>query len=141
MPSIKDQTTVEAVARVFCSNGRNAELALKEVGYSDNYAEHRSNMVLSSVVVVAAIKALDDAAMADSELTIAEVLDDLAFGMRIARENSDIPGLARLSELRGKYLAMWSESGNNSKDGLQLNFTTTERKETGKTIKLHKETG
>ena len=59
MPSIKDQSTVEAIAREFCSNGRNKEKALKTVGYSDNYAEHRSDKVLSNVGVKQAIAYID----------------------------------------------------------------------------------
>ncbi len=59
MPSIKDQSTVEAVAREFTSNGRNKENALKSVGYSKNYAEHRADCVLSNVGVKQAIARID----------------------------------------------------------------------------------
>ena len=59
MPSVKDQSTVEAIAREFCSNGRSKEKAMKTVGYSDNYAEHRADKVLSNVGVKAAIAVID----------------------------------------------------------------------------------
>lgn len=60
MPSITDQSTVEAIAREFTSNGRNKENAMKAVGYSDNYAEHRADMVLGNVGVKQAIARIDD---------------------------------------------------------------------------------
>lgn len=59
MPSIKDDSTVEAIAREFCSNGRIGRKALKAVGYSDKYAEHRTDKVLSNVAVKAAIARID----------------------------------------------------------------------------------
>ena len=38
MPSIKDESTVEAIARAFTSNGRKQEQAMIEVGYTKTYA-------------------------------------------------------------------------------------------------------
>lgn len=61
MPSIKDQSTVDEIARVFTSNGRNKEQALLSVGYSPAYARGgRSVAVYSSELVKAAIKAIDE---------------------------------------------------------------------------------
>ena len=73
-----------------------------------------------------------------AELTIQSVLENIAWGIRKAVEKDDLPALARLSELQGKYLSMWSEQGNNAASGLSLNFTT--RPSEGPTIvKLRKE--
>ena len=38
MPSIKDESTVEAIARAFTSNGRNEEQGMLSAGYSKSYA-------------------------------------------------------------------------------------------------------
>lgn len=37
MPSIKDRSTVEAIAAEYCSNGRCKERALKKIGYKPSY--------------------------------------------------------------------------------------------------------
>ena len=80
MPDIRNKQTVEAVAREFTSNGRNAELALKAIGYSDNTAEHMSKDVLSSLVVKAAIERIDAVSEAkrewDRELAISALITD-----------------------------------------------------------------
>ena len=63
MPSIKDQSTVDAIAREFTSNGRRKGEALKEIGYSDAYSVDGGrgcDVVFSNVRVIAAIKAIDD---------------------------------------------------------------------------------
>ncbi len=60
MPSVKDKSTVEAIAREYCSNGRNEEKGLLAVGYSKNYARAGAgNKVYSNVLVKAAIARID----------------------------------------------------------------------------------
>ena len=52
MPSIKDQSTVRALAREFCSNGRNATQALVTIGYSYKYADRQGHKVLACPVSI-----------------------------------------------------------------------------------------
>ena len=61
MPSIKDQTTVEAIAREYCNNGRNKTEALKAIGYSKSYYEggRSAEVVWGNERVINAIKAID----------------------------------------------------------------------------------
>ncbi len=62
MPNIKDQSTVNAIAREFCSNGRKKGIALESVGYSKTYALESGrgcNVVFSNVRVIAAIAKID----------------------------------------------------------------------------------
>ncbi len=60
MPSIKDQSTVEAIAREYCSNGRKKGKALKTIGYSEGYSNTQGIIVVySNVRVKAAIKLID----------------------------------------------------------------------------------
>lgn len=72
MPSIKDESTVQAIAREFTSNGRKKGKALQETGYSDAYSiegGRGSDVVFSNVQVVAAIKAIDDEKQAEADIT------------------------------------------------------------------------
>ncbi len=62
MPSIKDQSTVDLIARLFCSNGRVKSAALSEAGYADSYAIEGGRgcgVVFRNVHVIAAIKGID----------------------------------------------------------------------------------
>ncbi len=62
MPSIKDQSTVNAIAQEFTSNGRNKTQAMLTIGYDDEYADSGvgQKSVYGNVRVIAAIKAIDD---------------------------------------------------------------------------------
>lgn len=86
MPSIKDKSTVEAIAREFCSNGRNKERAMKSVGYSENYAEHRAECVLGNVGVKAAIAKIDGKTAKKAEITRTTQLADLEEAKQMARD-------------------------------------------------------
>lgn len=60
MPNIKDQSTVEAIARVYCSNGRNKLEALKTIGYKPSYYNTLGiGRVYSNVRVIEAIRVID----------------------------------------------------------------------------------
>ncbi len=62
MPSIKDESTVEAIARVFCGEGkRNKTETLRIVGYSEGYADNGTSSVtvFGNVRVKAAIAKID----------------------------------------------------------------------------------
>jgi hypothetical protein len=74
MPNIKDQSTVEAIAREYCSNGRNKLEALKTIGYKESYYNTRGlGVVYGNVRVIEAIRAIDGAAAARSERTVKSV--------------------------------------------------------------------
>ncbi len=68
MPNIKDQSTVEAIAREFTSNGRNKTRAMIAIGYDEAYSDsgkgHKS--VYGNLRVIEAIKAIDDKTRAES---------------------------------------------------------------------------
>ena len=126
MPSIKDQSTVNAIARIFCGEAkRNKAETLRIVGYQDSYCDNRgTGIVYTNERVIAAIAKIDAKAVKKADLTIQSVLENIDWGIKKARATNDLPALARLSELQGKYLSMWSEQGNNAAEGLNLNFTT-----------------
>ena len=141
MPNIKDKTTVNAIARAYCSNGRNKLEALKTIGYSKSYYSTRGiGKVYSNVRVIAAIKAIDAKSVKKATLTIQSVLDNLSWAINQAKTKNppDLAAIARLSELQGKYLSMFSESGNNAATGLNLNFSVKppESPDKPKTVKI-----
>jgi hypothetical protein len=75
MPSIKDHTTVQAIAREYCSNGRNKTEAMVKVGYTAVYANggRGQGMVYGNERVIEAIKAIDGAGAEQSERTVQSI--------------------------------------------------------------------
>ncbi len=116
MPSIKDDSTVEAIAREFTSNGRNAELALKAVGYTDNYAEHRSKCVLSNVVVKQAIASIDARNSEKNEWTVERsqqlLLESRAHAVGLRQPSAEISAVIAINRLYG----MDKDAGISGKD-------------------------
>jgi hypothetical protein len=78
MPSIKDQSTCEAIAREYCSNGRCKAQALKEVGYKETYYNSGIGLktVYDNIRVKEAIRAIDEAGAVRSERTV-QSIDDM----------------------------------------------------------------
>ena len=68
MPSIKDDSTVDRIAEVFCGNGRNKTEALRTVGYKDSYCDyHGTTVVYSNSRVKQAIAKIDAKTQAKNE--------------------------------------------------------------------------
>ncbi len=59
MPSIKDKSTVDAIAREFCSNDRSKAKALMAVGYSRFYSERQGKKLFNNVQLNEAIAKID----------------------------------------------------------------------------------
>lgn len=108
MPSIKDKQTVDLIAKLFVANSMNKELTLKQVGYSDSYAETLGGQVVyGNIRVKQAI---------DKELTKVEAK---AVATRKKRQefwtgtmnddNAQMPDRLRASELLGKSEADFVE--------------------------------
>ncbi len=105
MPSIKDNSTVEAIAREFTSNGRCQEKAMLVVGYSKAYA--RSGLgqrIYADIRVKAAIKALDGEKQQkyehNQEISIDKLYSDYARLLEKA-DNGDIQAIqARTAIIR-----------------------------------------
>jgi len=73
MPSIKDKSTVEAIAREYCSNGRRKCKALETIGYSRAYSiegGRGADVVFSNVRVKAEIARLDSSNAKAAEFTV-----------------------------------------------------------------------
>ncbi len=95
MPNIKDESTVEAIARAFTSNGRNEEEALLEVGYSKSYARSGlGNRVYSNVLLKEAIARIDAKQAQIGQRTV-ESLDEMyQAGFDIAKTQKNPTGMA-----------------------------------------------
>lgn len=123
MPSKLTKHKIEAIAEAYCSNGFNKSKALIDNGYSVTYANSGRR---EAVYKNAQVKALIDAKRAENsskaELTIAKVLKDLDTALAIALEQSNVAGMARISELQGKYLRMFGDNAG-AAAGLTLNFS------------------
>ncbi len=59
MPSVKDKSTIEAIAREFCSNGRIKSLALEAVGYRERYSRTCGLKLYGNIRVIEAIAKID----------------------------------------------------------------------------------
>ena len=96
MPSIKDKSTVEAIAREFCSNGRCKGEALRTIGYKDSYCNTRGiGVVYSNTRIIDAIARIDakTTAKLDHDRTIA--IGILNEALAIAREKHDSAGIVQ----------------------------------------------
>ena len=61
MPSVKDQSTAEAIAREYCSNGRNKEQGMRTIGYAESSCQSGKAVgdVYGNLRVKAAIAQID----------------------------------------------------------------------------------
>jgi hypothetical protein len=71
MPSIKDPTTVQAIAREFTSNGRNKTQCMITIGYGKGYSDTGAGQgsVFGNVRVIEAIRAIDDESATKTDIT------------------------------------------------------------------------
>ena len=104
MPNIKDKSTVEAIAREYCSNGRNKGDALRTIGYSDSYCDTLGiGKVYSNIRVKDAIARIDSRQAAQQGRTVKQIDDMYTADRELARALkqpsaavSAVTGIARL---------------------------------------------
>ena len=100
--------------------------AMEDAGYSKTYINTNAHVIRGNARVQSYLDAKRTEFEAKTVLTIQSVLDNLSWAIDQAKDKKppDLAAIARLSELQGKYLSMFSESGNNAATGLSLNFST-----------------
>ena len=59
MASIRDKSTIEIIAKTYCSNGRIKSLALQGAGYSKLYSERAGLKLFDNVQLIATIARID----------------------------------------------------------------------------------
>lgn len=104
MPSITDQSTIEALARAFCSNGRKQEQAMIEVGYADAYAKSYCGKMWDNTSLIAAIKRIDDKIVDEMDLSrkaqyqrLLDVYDDTS------TDSVKVSALREINEMLGYH--------------------------------------
>ncbi len=103
MPSIKDQSTVEALARAFIANDRKQEQAMIEVGYTKAYARSYCGLMWENPKIKAAIKAIDEkqAEIGNRSVKSLDEMYQVAYDLANKRDqpaamNGSVTGIARL---------------------------------------------
>lgn len=94
MPSIKYQSTVNAIARAFCSNGRKQEKAMIEVGYTKAYANSYCGKMWENKALKAAIEVIDGAGAEQGERTVQSLDKMYQAGYDVAKTQSNSTGMA-----------------------------------------------
>ena len=104
----------------------NATQAAIRAGYSAKSANKIVGRLTVNAGIVAALAVRRAEIAKKSELTVRQVLDDLEYGIRIAREKQDLAAIARLSELRGRYLSMFTDNINERQERISINVLRRE---------------
>ena len=96
MPSIKDESTVEAIAREFTSNGRNKERALKAIGYAESSCKSGKAVkdVFGNLRVKSAIARIDTRNMEEQDVTRETIADMYRNGFNVADKQKNSTGMA-----------------------------------------------
>jgi len=99
MPSIKDQSTVQAIAREFIDNGRNKTQAMITIGYDPVYADSGCGQksVYGNIRTIDAIKAIDEQSRVDLGVTIASQQAEHQRLAALAESKGDLATATRLS--------------------------------------------
>ncbi|KKL23492.1 hypothetical protein LCGC14_2424850 [marine sediment metagenome] len=101
MPSIKDQSTVEAVAREFCSNGRDKAQSMRTVGYAESSCKSGKAVgdVYGNLRVRQAIAAIEAGIKAEH---VADREERKLFWSKTMKTAPNMCDRLRASELLGK---------------------------------------
>jgi len=94
----------KAIVKSSLLKGKSARQALKDAGYSNASVSHSTHC---AVVKHSTAEILAEFRMCD--VTPERVLADLEHLQKLALEKGDIPTATKITELRGKYLAMWTD--------------------------------
>ncbi len=107
MPNIKDDSTVEAIAREFCSNGRNKAEAMLDVGYEPSYARggRGQGMVYGNERVKAAIARIDSKTEARSEYDVdqcdKQYSEIITLAIKLKQPSAAVSAITGRARLRG----------------------------------------
>ena len=112
MPSIKDNSTVQAIAREYCSNGRNIEKALLAVGYAPSYARNGAGHKLSANVrVKEAIFAIDNARAAKATHNWETAIRALQHAYAVADKQGNAQGMVAAQREMSAISGMHDKQG------------------------------
>jgi hypothetical protein len=91
MPSIKDHTTVKAIAREYCSNGRDKAQAMRTIGYAESSCKSGKAVgdVYGNLRIKEAIRAIDAKTTAKLDHTRQIAIDLLNEALGMARKQGN----------------------------------------------------
>jgi len=113
MPSIKDQSTVGAIATAFCEH-RCKSRALQAGGYSKYYSERAGLKLFTNVQLIVAIKTIDDKTKTEH---IADKAERQQFWTTVYLDTkANMGDRLRASELLGKSQADFTDNIRNIDD-------------------------
>lgn len=92
MPCIKDDSTVEALAQAFTSNGRNQEQAMLEVGYAPAYANSYCGTMWENERLIAAIGRIDSEKQTRSDYNYDESMRRKQVLLDAMMPTGEVPG-------------------------------------------------
>ena len=82
---------------------------LRDSGYSESYSKQAGLGLFNNVLVKEAIQRLQTINRLNITLTADEVMEDLKYGLDLAKKRGDLAAIARFAELRGKTLALFKD--------------------------------
>ncbi len=136
MPNIKDESTVEAIARAFTGEAKRVkEQALRIVGYKPSYylSGRATQVVYGNARVKDAIRRLDDIALKKVEVSEAEIVQRLRMlsGLDPVPDDDNGPKpnrteQIRATELLGKTKAMFTDNISSTNKTLSINVAVKE---------------
>ena len=94
MPDIRQQSTVEALARAFTSNGRKQEQAMIDIDYSPNYARKYCGHMWANPRLKAAIARIDTVQAQIGNRTVKDLDGMYQAGFDIAKTQKNSTGMA-----------------------------------------------
>jgi len=109
MPNRLSDEKACLIATNYCTNGNKKTKALLRAGYKRSYAEHGGLKLFDNIKVKEAIARIQAGQQIAIDLTTAEVMADLKYGLERAKEKDDLQSIARFAELRGKTLGMFKD--------------------------------
>lgn len=105
------------------SNGTKSAI---EAGYAEDSARTQAWRMLRKEHIKKRICELYDKNMEENMVTTSSVLANLDHDRQMARKNHQYSVATRCTELRGKYLSMFTDNVNQSGKGLTINVTARE---------------
>lgn len=105
MPDVREESTIEAIARAFTSNGRKQEQAMVDVGYTPAYANSYCGKMWENPRLRAAIARIDDKTVARTEYDIdacdKEYSQIIALAIQLNQPSAAVSAITGRARLRG----------------------------------------
>ena len=108
MPSIKDKTTVDAIAREYCSNGRDKAQAMRTIGYAESCCKSGKAVgcVYGNVRIKDAIARIDAKITEEQGVTIKTIDNMYTSAYAMAQQTKNASAMATAATGRARLYGM-----------------------------------